>query len=276
MSEITIVTAFFDIGRGNWKPSVQKFGAPLPHYLERSNSVYIERFSHLCKLENKIIVYTSAEIAPELEAIKTSTGKENLIILPIDVFTEFSDLRSKIKTVMNDPEFPKKINPTQILNPEYWCEDYVLVTSLKAHFVNRAINSNLIDTELASFVDFGYCRNSKDAGQYSKWTYDFNPDKVHFFICKEPNFADPNACVGDAVINNSVYIIGACVVAEKSKWTLLEASMRQNLEHLMSVGLVDDDQGLWLMCCLQSPQYSELRMVDYWDSMVAFRNFNNG
>jgi hypothetical protein len=31
MNEITIVTAFFDIGRGNWTPD-----KGLPHYLQRT------------------------------------------------------------------------------------------------------------------------------------------------------------------------------------------------------------------------------------------------
>ena len=56
MSEISIVTAFFDIGRGNWTPD-----KGLPHYLQRSNDTYLERFSHLSKLENEIVIFTTNE-----------------------------------------------------------------------------------------------------------------------------------------------------------------------------------------------------------------------
>jgi hypothetical protein len=56
MNEITIVTAFFDIGRGDWTPD-----KGLPHYLQRTNDTYIKRFANMAKLENKIIVYTSKE-----------------------------------------------------------------------------------------------------------------------------------------------------------------------------------------------------------------------
>ena len=39
MNDITIVTAFFDIGRGEWTPD-----KGLPHYLHRTNQTYLQRF----------------------------------------------------------------------------------------------------------------------------------------------------------------------------------------------------------------------------------------
>ncbi|EER47878.1 hypothetical protein AM305_05579 [Actinobacillus minor NM305] len=44
--EITIVTAFFDIGRGNISTE-----AGYPSYLIRSNNTYFSYFVHLAKLE---------------------------------------------------------------------------------------------------------------------------------------------------------------------------------------------------------------------------------
>lgn len=47
---ITIVTAFFDIGRGDW--SVENGH---PNYLQRSNEKYFKYFSNLAQLENEMI-----------------------------------------------------------------------------------------------------------------------------------------------------------------------------------------------------------------------------
>ena len=44
MNDITIVTAFYDIGRGDWK------------YFTRKTSYYFECFERLCQLKNKIVV----------------------------------------------------------------------------------------------------------------------------------------------------------------------------------------------------------------------------
>lgn len=275
MSEITIVTAFFDIGRGGWTQSMHKHGGPLPHYLERSNSVYIERFAHLCKLENEIIVYTSEELAPNLEAVKKTTGKKNLTILPISLIEEFSEQRAKIRAVMDDPAFPTKINPQQLRNPEYWCEDYVLVTSLKANFVADAVVRGLVSTDMAAWIDFGYCRDVGALGGHTKWSYDFDPSMIHFWNCQVPQIDKASEHITHAVCNNSVVIFGAMVVASTAYWVPLAQAMKQSQELLMNNGLVDDDQGLWLMCYFGNPEAFELHPLDYDNPFIVFKDYND-
>ena len=58
-SEISIVTNFFDIGRGNLPTSVR--GLVLPHFQHRSNDKYFEYFEELAKLKNHMVVYTTKE-----------------------------------------------------------------------------------------------------------------------------------------------------------------------------------------------------------------------
>ena len=52
MNDITIVTAFFDIGRGEWTPE-----KGLPHYLHRTNETYLDRFSIMAELDNPMVIY---------------------------------------------------------------------------------------------------------------------------------------------------------------------------------------------------------------------------
>ncbi|MBD5709322.1 WlaTC/HtrL family glycosyltransferase, partial [Citrobacter freundii] len=54
-SSITIVTAFFDIGRGDWT-SNKGFS---PH-LERTADTYIQYFENLSKLDNDMVIFTSS------------------------------------------------------------------------------------------------------------------------------------------------------------------------------------------------------------------------
>jgi protein YibB len=274
MSNITIVSAFFDIGRGNWKQNVSKNGGPLPHYLERSAETYIERFSFLCQLENEVIVYTSPEYAPKLEKIKTDLNKQNMTVVPIDFPGHYSDLRAKIEKIQQDPEFLPKINPQQVRNPEYWSPDYVLVTSLKAHFVADAIDRGMVTNEMVAWIDFGYCRDGAALNKTKKWDYDFNPDKIHFFNCKPVDLDNSNAQIGHAVVNNDVIIFGAKVVAAKKFWKPLANNMHQCLDILMESGLVDDDQGLWLMSYFSNPALFELHAIDYNNPFIVFNKFN--
>lgn len=56
--ELTIVTAYFDIGRESFKG------------YERGNSKYINYFRFWARMKNNLIVYTSLEFKNEIEEIR--------------------------------------------------------------------------------------------------------------------------------------------------------------------------------------------------------------
>lgn len=257
MSKISIVTAFFDIGRGNWTTSVEKNGGPLPHYLERSVDKYIDHFSRMCELENEVIVYTSPDLAPRLQAVSPKVK-----VVEYDYFEIHEELRMKIEAIQTEPKFIKRINPYQVRNPEYWSKDYVGVTSLKASFVDDAFARGLITNEWAAWVDFGYCRDDEHIPTSKKWDYDFTPGLMHYFNYREPNVNRPSENVQLAVLNNIVYIIGGVFVGQKEQWSVLKKDMRESLDILMQNGLVDDDQGLLLMSYFANPDMYELHKMD--------------
>jgi protein YibB len=272
VSDITLVTAFFDIGRGEWKQSVQKNGGPLPHYLERSADVYIERFTHLTKLDNDIVVFTSPDLVARLQEIADEC-KARVKVVSVDLNT-FAERRAQIETIQTSPDFVQKINPYQCRNPEYWNPDYVLVTSLKAHFVAEAVREELVSTDTVAWIDFGYCRSEDALGGAEKWSYDFDLEKIHLW-----NFQAPTTYADDilnAVQHNHVIIHGAMVVAHKGYWAALAATMSASLDSLIGNNLVDDDQGLWLMSYYGNPEVFELHKLAYdADPFVVFRDYND-
>ena len=92
MSEITIVTAFFDIGRANWQTS------------KRSTNKYINYFKFWARIKNKIIIYTSPQFINEIKQIRRTFGLENkTIIIGVDNFIDFDkNLYLLIKKTMNN------------------------------------------------------------------------------------------------------------------------------------------------------------------------------
>lgn len=256
MSKISIVTAFYDIGRGDWSTNLEKNGGPLPHYLQRSVDKYIDHFTRMCEIDTEVIVYTSPDLAPRLAAISS-----NVKVVEYDYFNLHKELRDKIESVQSSPEFIKRINPYQVRNPEYWSKDYVGVTSLKAFFVKDAYGRGLVTNEWASWVDFGYCRDANHVPSSKKWEYDFTPDKMHYFNFIEPS-RNPVQDITIAVLNNVVYIIGGVFVGQKAAWNKLAESMQHNLVNLMNQKLVDDDQGLLLMSYFENPDWFELHKMD--------------
>jgi hypothetical protein len=270
MSKISIVTAFFDIGRGEWTPD-----KGLPHYLQRSTDTYLERFSHLCKLENYITVFTSDDLKYKvLDICKDRLDKTKII--PIDVNGHFSAMKNTIIKTQKSPEFQNRVNPQQSRNPEYWNPDYVLVTNLKAYFVNMAVKHGYAENDMVSWIDFGYCRSDKNIPVSKVWDYDFDESKIHLFNYKPYD----NKPIEYAVLNNDVYILGAKVVAHKNMWQKMSYLMTQSFIDLQDKGLVDDDQGLWLQSYLIEPESFELHKIpDHQfghDPFVLFNEFNKG
>jgi protein YibB len=261
MNDITIVTAFFDIGRGDWTPD-----KGLPHYLQRTTQTYLERFSHLAKLENDMVVYTSKDLAKEIQFLRQNRPTEILII---DFEKNFTKLREEITNVQKNPEYQSKINPMQVRNPEYWNADYVLVNALKSSFVCRSLH--LIKTDLIAWLDFGYCRSESTLNGINKWKYPFNKDKIHFFNIKE---WQEGTYIQDVIANNDVHITGPCIVAGREMWPKLEAMVHHSINELFKNNLVDDDQTLLLMSYLMKPELFELHPVSNSDWFIAFKEFS--
>ena len=267
MSDITIVTAFFDIGRGNWTSD-----KGLPNYLQRTTETYMERFRHLCKLDNNLVVFTSKDLTSKISDIILSTKKAGYSnIVNIDFHSKFQDLREKISNVQNSNDFISKINPSQVKNPEYWNVDYVLVNLLKSVFVNNAIKMDFVSTDLVAWIDFGYCRSESTLNGKSSWKFPFDKEKIHFFNIKDWN---SNSNIQNVISNNDVHITGPCIVASKQNWPNLESLIFENLNLLLNNNLIDDDQTLLLMSYLSKPELFDLHKVSNSDWFIIFKDYN--
>ena len=63
---ITIVTAFFDIGRGQWN---SRQGGNQP-FLKRTTDTYFRRFAHLASLDNEMVVFTSPDLVDRVRRLR--------------------------------------------------------------------------------------------------------------------------------------------------------------------------------------------------------------
>ena len=84
---------------------------------------------------------------------------------------------------------------------------------------------------------------------------------MHYFNYRDPELKQARQQVSMAVQNNIVFIIGGVFVAQKEQWKVLSVDMKEALEYLMSIGLVDDDQGLLLMAYFKNPDMYELHKM---------------
>jgi len=271
MSDITIVTAFFDIGRGNLPK--EKYGRTLPHYQHRSVDTYFNYFSLLAKLKNNMVIYTTEDMVDRLVQIRDDNGlldKTKIIVLPSYLPDEFKFTKSVIEEIMNSPEYYEKIDNPHLI--EYWHSDYVLVNIFKALYVTDAIQKGLVETDLVAWIDFGYVRTPDTLPPTLEWKYNFNKDKIHFFNMRE---IDRMRHIDSIIYSGDVYIQGCHIVGGKEAWPKLMNLVLTNLKSLVECRLIDDDQTLLLMSYLSQPELFELRYNSPDDWFRIFKDYNN-
>jgi protein YibB len=271
LSDISIVTAFFDIGRGSWTAD-----KGFPHYLARSADIYIERFKNLCQLKNDITVFIAEEHYDKIKDIAKLRPQATTNIVVIDLNKNYSQLLSDIEKIQQSKKFQSLIHPSQIKNPEYWNPYYVLVTNLKARFTHEAVLQNLPKHDMVAWIDFGYVRDLNQIPDSKFWTYNFDPEKIHLFQYKEK---DASRSFVDIISKNDVHILGAKVVASKKLWPLMDQLMEKSWLKLQKDNMVDDDQGLWLISKHKSLENFQCHQIpDHqlgYDPFVLFNEFND-
>lgn len=267
MSDITIVTAFFDIGRGNLPK--EKHGRIIPAYQHRNNDKYFEYFQNLAKVNNDMVVYTTKEFKKRIVNARRSVNKKTTVIV-LDSYLIYKDhnLKNRIEEVMNDQGYISMVNTPEHI--EYWNSDYVLVNFFKSFYVSDAIDNGYIDTDLAAWIDFGYCRETNCIPFEHEWKYDFDVNKIHMFNMAE---IDTDRSISSIVYSGDVYIQGCHIVAGITKWKKLKELMLKSFNKLLDNGLSDDDQTLLLMSYIDSPEDFTLRNSDAQDWFRIFKDY---
>lgn len=248
--EITIVTGFFNIKRGEWNS------------FRRSNAEYIEYFALWSKMKNKLIVYVeSQEIASEVIAIRDSYGlRDRTTIKIIDNFDALDlELYKHIKLSTNNiTQTCFRMKP---FNPESFNHNYNYVMLLKEWCVADAVKHNLAEGMIA-WVDFGYNHGGKIIHKESdfnfQWKYNF-PQKICIFANKDID----DRPIFDIVRSMDVYIMGTIIVAPDYLWGILWDMVRTEMIALCKCGLVDDDQTILLMAYKSNKDLFNLYKCDW-------------
>jgi protein YibB len=270
MRNITIVTAFFDIGRDTWPDTI--YGIKVPGYVHRTKSIYFENFSRLAKIKNDMIIYTSADHVSTIKNIRAKFAPDSRTkVVSLNFANCVSFIRPKIQKIHSRKEYINLIDMPCF--PEYWNADYVLVNYLKSYFIKRAYDSGIIHTELAAWIDFGYVRDDQTLLDGTEWKYDFDPEKMHMFNLKP---IDPDRPIFDIIKTGDVYIMGCHIVGGKNAWMEHDNLSVLNMQSLLVCGLIDDDQTILLMNYLRNKNLYDLHYIDTSKNgwFVMFNQFN--
>ena len=260
MNDITIVTAFYDIGRDEWK------------YFTRKTSYYFECFERLCQLKNKIVVFSEIKFKPLFDKIINDI-KPDLVVIYEDIFDTNKELINKIRKTQQILQ--KRGGLTYgLTSPEHWCPEYVFLTTLKTYFCCAAIDKIPDIDNIVSWIDFGYIRKEKYLPKSKIWRYNFG-NKIYLWSIRN---IPQKINISEIIKNNIVYIMAGHIVATKEKWYYLNNLMNEQLDQLLSNSLIDDEQTLLLLSYMSNKKefvlYREIINYDDLDWFYIFHYYN--
>lgn len=241
MSGITVVTAFFDIGRGAH--------AAQP----RSREQYFEHFSFWAGLKNDLIAFADEGDVERIKAIRerlAPDAKTTVVPARLDEFSpEMSRLIRKTFSEFDQSAFracPKNIECTS--------PDYLLLTVLKPFFVCRSISERLIsaDADQLLWLDFGY----NHGGEYfiSPEEFDFSlttqflPENIRAdleagkLLIFSVNAAETRESVLSIFCSMKAVFMGGLICGNADAWKFFRDGIFDSVKKLAALGAVDDEQ----------------------------------
>ena len=267
-TDITIVTAFFNIGRGKIENEVSK-------NLKRGTDVYLSYFSYLAELDNDMIIFTEEKYKEKIQKMRKNKKTK---IITFDLNKKFSKIIKKIREIQENSEFRKRINPDEIHNLEYWLPEYVLINNMKSYLIKTAIIKKMIKTELVAWIDFGYIRNREILNNVKKWEYNFDKEKIHFFNIftkrKLNKKLKKKEDVYNFIFNNDTIIIGGVIVGATSKWNEFYKKLRRAQNDLLIENIVDDDQGVYIKTYFENKKMFKLNYLGKGEWFSLFKRYD--
>ncbi|MCR5253495.1 MAG: hypothetical protein K6C98_07260 [Treponema sp.] len=251
--DVTLVTAFFDIGRGDFN---------IVRCEPRSAQKYIDYFDFWARIQNKLVVYTSPEYAKQIRDVRKKYGRENeTVIIEIeDIFAIEKDIYNRMKNIESDENFKdfrfwnkevsNRADYNYIMLMKYWCMQDA---------VARGLCSNVV-----FWIDFGY---NHGGVCYTK-TEEFNfyitgttNNKIQLYALPQK---EPEKVSGIQSLQFQFDTFAGCpVVAPYSMCNELWQMTKTAMLSLISLDCIDDDQQLLLMAYKLHPECFEIHNSDW-------------
>lgn len=250
MEEITLVTDFFDIGRGQDKNKD----------LRRTAQRYFDEFKRWARIQNTLVVYTDSDSAEIIKGIRAEYGLEDktIIVQTDNLFELVPGLLPKLEKISHNKDFLnfRYLPEASSNNPKY---DYLWM--MKYYFMNDAYERGLL-SENVVWMDFGFDHGGitySDAEDYNfLWKYDFK-NKIHISCLH-----DPDSVIGMQSLQFQDDCVMGCMYGLSRElvpifWHLVEDAMNA----LLMLDCMDDDQQLVLMAYKARPEIFEVHVTDW-------------
>ena len=253
-NKLTIITAFFDIGRGD-----MSYDNCEPRSFER----YLGYFKGWARVKNDMIIYAQKGLGEKIMNVRRKFGLEDKTkIVEIDnVYALEPGLVERMKKVENDEAFLNfRFFSSEISNTA----EYNYVMLMKYYFLRDAAAKYAKDDDLV-WIDFGFNHGGKCYSNPEEFDFELKPSckisKVQLFAL--PGKKIENISPIRSLQYQSEHIEGAPIVCPARLSSELYSECVAAMDALIRIGCIDDDQQLLLMSWRNNPELFEIK-ASYW------------
>ena len=222
--EVTVVTAFFDIGP--FEKNIYE-GIRTPSYYTKWLSVFEY-------LNNPLYVYVdSIEYKTLFENVRRNSQRKTKIILVNREDIWGFSLRENISSIYSDPEYPKVVGKTT--NAEYTCAMHA-----KFDVMLKSVNDNKFQTKYFAWLDIGYYRDTVNATNQFKIYLPpcFDDSRVSYNELYTPR----ERTIQQIITNEEVWVGGGIFLAEKNVMRKWVQDYMYFVERFIQLGWISSDQ----------------------------------
>jgi hypothetical protein len=247
--KITLVSAFYDIGRTQWDTYV------------RSTQTYIDSFKNYYSIDYHMIVFIDSRY------IHLLTNTPSITFIPInEIWLKNNTIWSKIeiaRSIMNSEKY-KTLVARRIENgsPETLFPEYNFINHCKIDFINYAIHHGYINSELVAWSDFGYHNSvfKNDISRFPKENLNtsFFNSKITMWTMNEITEKDFDPWY--TVQNEKVIFTGGFYGLPTTMVPEFHKLYHDSLDELHNLGICDDDQHIYLRCYRKNPELFEIHL----------------
>jgi hypothetical protein len=264
MSDITLVSMFYDIGRENWNlypRKVQEYISAFEKFLDYDYTmiVFIDD-KYIDKLQEKVIGSKITLIPINEEWVMSNLWSWSRLDREKEIMSSFK-YQSLVQHRI-DKNYPENVNPL-----------YTILTHSKIDVVNYAIDNNLIDTDYVAWIDFGYFYKKTSAEFLPTGPLDLNKfdlNKVN--ICLINSITDRDQDVIYSLQYAPEKIGAYFFMASKEKMQEFQKLCHKWLLIFQQNEIADDEQGVWLQCYFDQPNLFADHVFYKWHQ--ALREFS--
>jgi hypothetical protein len=267
--DITIITSFLDIGRGEWNNEWRR----QPQY-------YIDSFLIYLRYPYRMVCYIDDRYIDDIIREYEKSEYRNKQFIPINIKWLRENIYAwqnfeKEKEILESKEYETIINHRfkfmdmnrfdvnrnikGYLFPENVYPEYNVVNHAKIDFIMHSIQNNYVNTSHVCWCDFGLFYSYHKDGIYPNGILDINKlnrEKINICVTNDVTVNDTNMYY--VLLYAPETFLGGFIFGKKELMEKLQIMYHECLDDLHNNYITDDDQHVYLRCYLKNPDLFEL------------------